>query len=634
MKNIFFTLFLFIPFVFWSQERGPGGIGGSNAAKDTIKPPVTDYKIISHNNDTTFVDTSLTIHKEYRFNYLRRDKFELLPFSNTGQTYTSLSYNPDVIAITPRFGARARHFGFFEVEDIYYYNVPTPLTELYFKTVPEQGQQLDAFFSVNTSSRLNWSIAYKGVRALGRYQNILTSTGIFRTTLNYQTRNKRYDLKTHFVSNNLMNEENGGLDPLAMEQYINKEEEFEDRSLLEVNFEDAEGRLSGKRFYLDQKYHITNPETPGYNELAVGHILNFSDKKFQYLQTNARTDIFGESFETVNLRDEVKLENIYNEAYVNYSNSIVGELKFKAGLTNFNYGYNTVLVLEDYRIENRLIGAVYSAGGEYSKNIGGFQVQADAMINLAGEFPGNYLDAQASYNLDEENSILFGIKQSSQAPNFNFLLYQSNYLNYNWQNDFDNVNIQNLNFRLRSLRWANVEADLFQIQDYTYFGLTEESQVKPMQYGGQVRYFKLRAHRKFDFGRFAIDNTLMYQNILDGTDVLNLPDFVTRNSLYYKDHWFQKALYLQTGFIFKYFTDYNMDGYDPVLAEFYVQNEAKWRGVPSVDFFFNGKVQQTRVFFKLEHLNSLITGNNYFSAPGYPYTDFQIRFGLVWNFFM
>ncbi|WP_073101246.1 putative porin [Leeuwenhoekiella marinoflava] len=26
--------------------------------------------------------------------------------------------------------------------------------------------------------------------------------------------------------------------------------------------------------------------------------------------------------------------------------------------------------------------------------------------------------------------------------------------------------------------------------------------------------------------------------------------------------------------------------------------------------------------------------NKYYSAPGYPYRDFTLRFGLVWNFFL
>jgi hypothetical protein len=36
---------------------------------------------------------------------------------------------------------------------------------------------------------------------------------------------------------------------------------------------------------------------------------------------------------------------------------------------------------------------------------------------------------------------------------------------------------------------------------------------------------------------------------------------------------------------------------------------------------------------KAEHFNSSFSGFNFYSAPNYPYRDFVIRFGLVWNFF-
>ena len=149
---------------------------------------ITDYLIISHENDTTYLDTTLTIQKEYKFNYLRKDNFGLIPFSNLGQTYNSLTFNFENTNLMPTFGARARHFNYMEIEDINYYRVPTPLTELVFKSAFEQGQLADSFFTVNTSPQLNFSIAYKGLRSLGKYQHLLTSTGNFRFTSNYQTK--------------------------------------------------------------------------------------------------------------------------------------------------------------------------------------------------------------------------------------------------------------------------------------------------------------------------------------------------------------------------------------------------------------------------------------------------------------
>jgi len=632
MKKILFVL-LIIPILGISQTRLSGSPGGENAEdaneeEDTIKPPISAYKIISVANDTTFVDTTLTIEKDYKFNYRRKDNFELLPFSNTGQTYNRLGMDFDAQKLYPEFGAQARHYNFLDVEDINYYHVPTPFTEAYFKTVPEQGQQLDVLFTMNTSERLNFSVAYKGVRALGRYQNMLTSTGIFRFGLTYKTLDRKYHLRTHFVSHDLLNQENGGFSDLARQQYIDKEEEFEDRSLLEMKFENAESTLYGKRFYLDHYYQVAAPDSLSSNALKVGHIFNHDYKKFDFIQTNAANDIFGPSFQRANLRDRVRLTEFYNEGYVEWSNKTLGEVKAKAAVKNFEYGYKTFYIRENDTINNKLTGVNYSIGGEYRKSIGGFDVQADAMLNLAGDFIGSYFAAEAGYSLDKENRLQFGFNQNSHMSNYNFLLYQSNYINYNWQNDFDNVNTQSIYGELRSKKLLNIEGRLTQIQNYTYFTENEDTLVKPFQAGDQVRYLKLKASKNFDFGVFAIDNTLMYQNVLDGASVLNLPEFVTRNTIYYKDEWFDKALYLQTGFTFKYFTKYNMNAYDPVLAEFYVQNSAELGNYPVVDFFFNGKVDQTRIFFKLEHLNSLIDKNNNFVAlylithPGFLFSIF------------
>ncbi|NNC49215.1 MAG: hypothetical protein HKO01_01630, partial [Flaviramulus sp.] len=228
----------------------------SKSQKENPKARIKDYLIISQKNDTTFVDTTLTIQKEYKFNYLRKDNFGLIPFSNLGQTYNSLTHNFENTSLMSGFGARARHFNYMEIENINYYRVPTPLTELFFKTALEQGQLVDSFFTVNTSPQFNFSIAYKGLRSLGKYQHILTSTGNYRFTSNYQTKNKRYNVRAHVVTQDLLNEENGGLQDASVIDFESGDPEFIDRSILEVNFENAESILRGKRFHLEHNYKI------------------------------------------------------------------------------------------------------------------------------------------------------------------------------------------------------------------------------------------------------------------------------------------------------------------------------------------------------------------------------------------
>lgn len=597
---------------------------------------IEDYLIISHRNDTTHVDTTLTIQKEYRFNYLRKDNFGLMPFSNIGQTYNSLTYQFENTSLMPSFGARARHFNYMEIEDINYYRVPTPLTELFFKTAFEQGQLADSFFTVNTTPQFNFSLAYKGLRSLGKYQHLLTSSGNFRFTSNYRTKNNRYNVRGHIVTQDLLNEENGGLEDDSVTNFTEGDEEFLDRSILEVNFENAESILRGKRFYLEHTYNIINKkDSLSKNKLSVGHVLSFEDKYFQYDQTSSETTIFGDAFKSSGLKDRATLENFYNQVQLNYSNNIVGDLQFNISSNNYNYGYNKVVVLEGSTITNRLKGDVFSAGGKYHKQYKGFDLLGEVGLNISGDFSGNFIKAEASFKLNEDIQAIASLNHSSRAPNYNFLLYQSDYENYNWQTNFNNTETQQLGFQLKSKKIANISADYSTINDYAYFKIDETAnQVKPFQNSGTINYLRVKLQKEIKVGKFALDNTVLYQNVKDNDSILNVPQITTRNTLYFSSHLFKKAMFLQTGVTLNYFTSYNMNAYDPVLAEFYAQTDEEFGGFPRLDFFLNAKIRQTRIFLKAEHFNSAFTGYDYFSAPNNPYRDFSIRFGIVWDFFL
>jgi len=604
-----------------------------NIKNDDAK--ITDYLIVSQANDTTYVDTTLTIQKEYKYNYLRKDNFNLMPFANIGQSYNTLSYDFQNTSLLPSFGAQARHFNYMEAEDIKYYHVPTPLTELFYKTAFKQGQLLDAFFTVNTSKQFNASIAYKGLRSLGNYQNILTSTGNFRFTSSYQTKNKRYNVRGHFVAQDLMNKENGGLKDSNVPFFESGDEDLLDRARLEVNFQDAENILKGKRFYLDHSYQfIKKEDSTSQNTLNVKHIISLDRRAYKYEQEAANT-YFGEAFQATQIKDTVSLENVYNQVQVNYANNTIGEVQFNVSNNHYNYGYDKIVVLENQTLTNRLIGDIVTVGGKYKKQIGQFQVKGDAGLNVSGDFEGNYIKGEAAFALNKDILVAAQLNHSSKTPNYNALLYQSAYINYNWKNSFNNTKTQQLAFRIKSDKYVNLSIDATTINDYIYFKKSDsDGLVKPFQSNASISYLRLKAEKEFRVGNFRLNNTLMYQNVKDDNQVFNVPEFIARNTLYYSNHVFKKAMFLQTGFTFNYFTEYNMNGYDPLLAEFYVQTDKKYGGFPRLDFFINAKVRQTRIYLKAEHFNSFFTGYNYYSAPNHPYRDFAVRFGLVWNFFL
>lgn len=637
-KSLLLVCFFFTVAMVFAQTSPKGRPDGRarTASEKEEKPPISLYKIISLDRDTTFVDTTLSVEKMYRFNYLRRDDFELLPFSNVGQTYNSLAYDFDELNMKPLFVAQSHHFNYMDAKDIYYYHVPTPLTELYFKTAFIQGQQLDAFFTVNTSEQFNFSVAYKGVRSLGQYQNILASTGNFRFSMNYHTKDKRYTLRAHMTAQDILNRENGGLTETSKQLFEANIDEFKDRGRLDVNFEDAENKLEGLRFFGIQEYElIQKKDSLDDTKLVLGTTLSYEDKFYRYNQS-APFEGYGDSYLTENLNKKTKLEDFQAKAHARFENKLLGDVSAFIGYTDYNYGYNSILELDDGRITNRLKGSLVNAGAAYSKEYRGFELYGKAGINISGDFDANYLIGGASYELDEDNRVMGQIKIHSAAPNFNFLLYQSDYINYNWQTQFNNVKTQELRFELESKKLFDATVTYTGIEDYTYFAIkANDLTPTPNQYGDRVNYLKIKLEREFRWRKFALNNTVMYQNALSGDDVFNVPQLITRQSLYFQDEWFQKAAFIQTGINFKYFTSYNMNAYDPVLAEFYVQNTEELGGFPLVDIFFQTKIRQTRIYFIYEHFNQLFNStNNHYSAPGYPYRDAVIRFGLVWNFFL
>ncbi len=602
------------------------------------KAYISDYKVIDFKLDTTFVDTTLSMKKYYNFNLERKDPFELMSFHNPGQSYNSLAYTFDVNSTYPKIGARAQHHNYYEVEDIKYYSVPTPTTELMWSTVLEQGQILDAMFTFNLSRQFNASLSFKSLRSLGKYRHSLSDHGSARITMSYYTKNKRYFIRSHIVAQEMINEQNGGLTDESLGYFEAADPNFKDRARLETNFNDAENSVRGNRYYFDHFYILWDKKDslktiP--SDLKIGHQFNFERKHYEYDQDNSNA-ILGRSF-TNDISDDAKYSKLYNEAYISLNSPItLGEVRFKVNNYLYNYSYKSIVITEDGVIDSKLEGNSFALGGEWHTKFKRFNLDVDASQVISGNLTGHAYSAMASFKTDSVFTASGRVFSNSRSPNFNFLLNQSDYKSYNWQNNFKNEEINGIDVIFDSDKWIFAAAHLTNIDNFTYFDKDEDSgQTAPRQATESVNYFKIKLSKEIRFGNFALDNQFIYQKVTNGEDVLRVPDFITRNTFYYGNHIFKgKPMYLEAGVSFSYFSKYLMNSYNPLISEFYLQNDREYGGFPLLDFFVNFKVKTMRVFFKLEHFNSSFSENNYYSAPTYPYRDFVIRFGIVWNFFI
>jgi hypothetical protein len=619
-----------------AKENASDTITQAEAPKATIDM----YRVITLERDTTYIDTTLDIHKDYIFNYLRKDNFGLLPFANDGQTYNTLDFGLNDFSPYPEFGFKAKHFNYLQVRDMKYYAVATPLTELYFKTTIKQGQSLDAFITVNTSERLNFSIAYKGLRSLGRYANQLSSTGNFRFTTSYNTKDKRYFLKAHFTAQDMLNGENGGI--VNNSDFESGDIDFKDRARLQVYFNDAESLLKGNRYFIDQRFRFN--KTEGENNLYFTHQFNFENKFFEYAQPTVATIILGEttndtiqrlgpSYLTSNIKNKTRYNRMYNKIGAVYENKTLGEFQVFIEDFKYNYYYNSIIVNDDNIIPSSLNDRINTFGGQYTYQKNKWNGTALFSNSISDQDLSN-LDLSLNYRINEDNQLSFRYQKINKLPDLNYNLYQSGYIDYNWHNDFKNEKINNIEVKADT-KWGNASLQLTTLNDHLYFSNDDPALliVSPKQYRNTINYLSLKVGKEFRLWKFAIDNTVLYQKTDQNDNILNVPQIVTRNTLYFSDYVFKRAMFIQTGITLNYFTKYYANEYNPLLGEFYVQDQKEIGDFPMLDFFLNAKVRQTRIYLKAEHFNSLFGKNNFYSSPGYPYRDFLIRFGLVWNFF-
>ena len=653
-KSLFFLsiLVFFVANTMFSQrtinsnQKGNGFNNLNNIQNDTLrntgdiivklsgKTKYTDYKVFSHKRDTTYIDTTLTIQKDYKFNYLRTDNFELLAFHNQGQTFNNLGYDFSNINLFPDIGFTAKQFSYLDIDEIKYYEVPTPTTEITYRTGLQQGQVLDAIFTLNFSKRLNVSLSYKGIRSLGAYRRSLASHGNFRGAFHYRTKENQYEIRGHLTTQDFFNEESGGLPQSEIDKFQSNDPNYTTRARLDVNLTDAENQFNGSRIYLEHSYKLlANKDSiskKDFSNLKIGHVFTNETKKYNFNQPTV-SPIFGNSTDSGASENEVKHQFTNNELNLEFNSKyVLGKFKAKINLTSYSYGYDSILNSNSSISKIKLAGNAISVGADWNAKIKNFKLNATGNLTPgSGRLSGNFLKGEVLYKKDSLFEVKGSLLISSKSANFNTLLHQSKYDDYNWENNFSSVNTRDLGFTFSS-KWLNASLNFTNIDNYTYF----DENNKPQQFANQITYLKVKASKEFKYKKFALNNTLMYQNVSSGSSVFRVPEMVTRNTLYYQDYWFKgKPMLVNIGATLKYFTSYKANAYNPLLAEFTLQNTQEI-SFPTVDVFFNAQVRRTRLYFKIENVTSSFTEKNYFSAPNYPYRDFVIRFGLVWNWFI
>ena len=628
MRLILFFIIFFSSHISYSQIREDAlneafsNIGDSISI-EVFKFDIEKLKKFNINNDTILLDTTLNINKFYEFNFRRKDNFELIKPNNVGQSYNNLSY---VINESnyPIIGYSANKTQLQSSDDIYFYDVAYPMTELLFKTVFSQGQLTDVLFTTNVNRKLNFSLGFKALRSLGKYQNSLSGSKNFTFTYNYNS--KKFSSKSFYLSQKLEKHESGGLSLISINDFESKDPVFNERSKLNVKFEDAVNVYFQRDFYSHNKFKIFDNK----KNLSLNHTLHYVTVNNSYNQSLINNYYGGLIGGITTVDDKFKFRSIKNKISFDISNVIFDFTEI--GFINFNYEYFNLNSSNEKIKENSNLFSI-----KLSKNFKILDLDFDLQKKISGDRIGDRLNIVLKpakrYNLD----LSLKLSSVKSHPGLIYDNYYSGFSGVNWTNSNDLVNTNTIfiNYINKKFGQFNLSGSL--INNYVYVS-TENSDIESYipiinQAEFDIKLFKLKYVKNFIFGKFSMNNSFLIQDVNQNDNVLNIPDFVYRNSFFISEKIFKNVLEIQSGFNFKIFSKFFINEYNPVISTFHIQDKRKIGGFPIIDFFLNAKIRQTRLFFIFEHINSSLSENNFFTTPSIPYRDSNFRFGLNWNLF-
>ena len=267
--------------------------------------------------------------------------------------------------------------------------------------------------------------------------------------------------------------------------------------LLQVYLKDATSVLKGKRFFYDHSLRINSKNKQ--NNLYLSHQFVYENKYYSYDQKTVKSSIdgstnffnrFGDSYLAANIQDRTNFNSMYNKVGIAYENKTLGRVTFFLDDYRNNQYYDKVLQLDAQLIPNAISNTINTVGGQYqyqkTKWSGKF-----LFSNAISTQQRRDVDAVLVYKINPEDLIKLEYHNSSKAPNNNFNLLQSSYIQYNWSNDFSNV-LTNTIQAEASTKWLHASLQLTTIDNFLYFKdtATIENQqiIKPFQYANTINY--------------------------------------------------------------------------------------------------------------------------------------------------
>ncbi|WP_185869804.1 putative porin [Blattabacterium cuenoti] len=519
-------------------------------------PNNEDYKFWTEENDfeKKILDIkSFSIKKYYSQNFFKDDRFIINNIKNHQNNIKKMFLFEDP---------------FFSYKKIRYFDVKTPISEIFYINNSFQEKVLSGFFSKNIDEKINYSIEYRNFYLAKDEFNFENKKNLFLSTFNYKNEDK-YKFWSHYIHQKFD---------------IIKEKE---------------------NTILDQK--IFN-----YNRFYVGFL-----KKFFFPLKNS---FFLKNYIEYSKFHFYQLKNKMNHFHL--KNGLFLILKKKESTIEVGSIFNNRNYLSFYEYNNKMISR--------KKNINNFSLamKISYPINNILKFHSDlkwmskkYYYIEALFNTYFDKKFQFNTKLSiiKNDNNFiNFLIFRNNHNYYKKQENrlfFDTE--KTINFSFFYKKNYNIIFKISRLEN------SNNEMKNDFKHYNNVYLMFNTIH---NIWKFQFNNIFLYHKTNLNSLIFDVPNFLLRNTIFYKDNYFNKALSMQTGFSIQYLNNffYKKYSYPFDLFTFYKKEECfskKIEEVPFIDYFINFKIYRIIFYFNIQQKN-INNNKKYF-----------FKTGFLWNLF-
>lgn len=206
---------------------------------------------------------------------------------------------------------------------------------------------------------------------------------------------------------------------------------------------------------------------------------------------------------------------------------------------------------------------------------------------------------------------------------------------FEWQNNFATPSSDLLKGSLiYKNKFMRIEpfASITNVKNNIYYDYDQT----PSQATGAAQLLSFGLNLDLSIGnKIFWENEGIYTDVTGDDEAVNsfrIPELFINSKLYYGSFWFDEKIYIMFGVDGHYKSDLYAPAYNPVLQQFYLQDDFLIPSYVLLDAFIEFQIIHVSVFLKFEHINQK-ADFGYFTHPYYIGQPRIFDLGVRWMFF-